>query len=112
MVTNEANVFSAVADPTRRAILDLMRNGEVGAGDLASNFTISRPAVAKHVRVLRSAGLVRQRVDAQRRFYSLNPQALQEIDQWLAPYRAFWGARLHDLKQYVEQSHQQEKSKK
>ena len=79
-----------------------MRAGEVGAGDLAKRFTVSRPAIARHVRVLRKAGLVRQRVDAQRRFYSLRPEALAEIDVWLAPYRLFWAARLIELKQAVE----------
>ena len=106
MVTKDPSinrtVFDAIADPTRRAILDQMRGGEVGAGELASRFPVSRPAIARHVRILRRAGLVRQRVDAQRRFYSLRAEALAEVDQWLAPYRLFWGARLVDLKSYVE----------
>jgi DNA-binding transcriptional ArsR family regulator len=106
MVTNELrvtrSVFEAIADPTRRAILDQMRQGEIGAGELAARFPVSRPAVARHVRVLRKAGLVRQRVDAQRRFYSLRADALADVDRWLAPYRLFWGARLVGLKTYVE----------
>lgn len=107
MVTNELHltrsVFDAIADPTRRAILDRLRAGELGAGELASRFSVSRPAIARHVRVLRRAGLVSQRSDAQRRFYSLRPAALAEVDRWLAPYRLFWGARLIGLKNYVEQ---------
>ena len=106
MVTKELSVdrsvFDAIADPTRRAILDQMRAGEVGAGELASRFPVSRPAIARHVRILRKAGLVSQRVDAQRRFYSLRAEALAEVDRWLAPYRLFWAARLVDLKSYVE----------
>lgn len=104
MVTNYPipSVFAAIADPTRRAILDHMRAGEIGAGELADRFPVSRPAIARHVRILRKAGLVRQRVDAQRRFYSLAPEALREVDTWLAPYRLYWAARLTDLKTYLE----------
>lgn len=109
MVTNnpDPTVFTAIADPTRRRILDQLRAGEIGAGELAARFPVSRPAIARHVRVLRKAGLVRQRKDAQRRFYSLCPEALAEVDRWLAPYRLFWAARTIDLKRYVEQQNQQ-----
>ncbi|MDX1480562.1 MAG: metalloregulator ArsR/SmtB family transcription factor [Woeseiaceae bacterium] len=96
-------VFAAIADPTRRRILDQLRAGEIGAGELAARFTVSRPAIARHVRILRKAGLVSQRKDARRRFYSLRPEALAEVDQWLAPYRLFWAARMVDLKTHVEQ---------
>ncbi|NNC77024.1 MAG: winged helix-turn-helix transcriptional regulator [Woeseiaceae bacterium] len=106
MVTNSIagrkSVFSAISDPTRRRILDSLRTGEIGAGDLASQFPISRPAIARHVRVLRKAGLVSERRDATRRYYSLKPDALTEIDRWLAPYRLFWAAQVTDLKHYVE----------
>lgn len=96
------NAFSAIADPTRRAILDRMRQGEVGAGDLAEQFSVSRPAVSRHVRILRKAGLVRLRKEAQRRYYSLNPEALADVDRWLSPYRLFWSARMYDLKRTAE----------
>ena len=96
------NAFDAIADPTRRAILDAMRGGEVGAGELADRFPVSRPAISRHVRILKRAGLVRQRKEAQRRFYSLRPEALAEVDQWLAPYRLFWSARMVDIKQAAE----------
>jgi len=106
MVTNaalkERPVFNAIADPTRRAILDYLRTGELGAGDIARRFDVSRPAIARHVRVLRKAGLVRERRAAQMRFYSLEPKGLAEIDHWLEPYRLFWAARLTDLKSFVE----------
>jgi len=95
-------VFDAIADPTRRQILDTMRDGEIGAGELADRFPISRPAISRHLKILRRAGLVKRRVDAQRRYYSLSPEALADVDRWLAPYRLFWSARLVDLKTYVE----------
>jgi DNA-binding transcriptional ArsR family regulator len=79
-----------------------LRGREISAGDLAGHFTVSRPAIAKHVRVLRSAGLLRERRIATSRLYSLKPEALTEIDAWLQPYRLFWSARLHDLKRTIE----------
>jgi DNA-binding transcriptional ArsR family regulator len=97
-----ANVFGAVADPTRRAILDLLRRRELTAGELAARFPVSRPAVSRHLRVLRGAGLVQETRSSQSRIYSLNPAPLMEVDRWLRGYRTFWGARLHDLKRYVE----------
>jgi DNA-binding transcriptional ArsR family regulator len=106
MVTEEIfadpAVFAAVADPIRRGILDLLRNGELSAGALAREFPVSRPAVSRHVRVLRDAGLVRLRRDRQTLHYSLNPAPLADIDRWLDGYRVFWGARLHDLRKFVE----------
>jgi len=97
-----ADAFGAIADPTRRAILDLLRCRELAAGELARHFPVSRPAIARHVGVLRRAGLVRERRAATSRLYTLNPAALSEIDRWLAPYRLFWSARLMDLKTLVE----------
>lgn len=97
-----ADPFGAIADPTRRAILDALRGGEMRAGELAARFPVSRPAVAKHVGVLRRAGLVRERRAARARLYSLAPGALAAVDEWLAPYRVFWAARLMDLKHAVE----------
>lgn len=102
MVTQERAVFRAIADPTRRAILDLLRTRELSAGTIAQRFPVSRPAIAKHVRVLREAGLVQERREAQSRFYRINPQPLLEVDRWLNHYRVFWSARLHDLKHFVE----------
>ena len=106
MVTKSAirakNVFGAVADPTRRAILDLLRAGELPAGELARQFRVSRPAISRHVRILKDAGLIRETRAAQSRRYSLDPQPLVELDRWLTDYRVFWGARLHDLKRFVE----------
>ena len=102
MVTQQTAVFAAIADPTRRAILDLLRGRELRAGDLATHFPISRPAIAKHVGVLRRAGLLRERRERQARLYSLDPAALATVDRWLAPYRLYWSARLTDLKHAIE----------
>ena len=96
------NVFGAVADPTRRAILDLLRSRERTAGELADQFRSSRPAISRHLRVLRGAGLVRESREAQSRIYALNAAPLAEVDRWLSRYRVFWGARLRDLKRFVE----------
>jgi DNA-binding transcriptional ArsR family regulator len=97
-----ANVFGAVADPTRRAILDLSRRRELSAGELAERFPVSRPAVSRHLRVLRGADLVQETRVAQSRIYSLNPAPLMQVDRWLNGYCTFWRARLHDLERYVE----------
>ncbi|MBV9880738.1 MAG: winged helix-turn-helix transcriptional regulator [Gemmatirosa sp.] len=102
MVTNDPAVFAAIADPTRRAILDALRGGERSAGDIAALFPVSRPAVSKHLRVLRRARLVGERKVAQSRLYSLDPAPLREVDRWLDVYRTFWTARLLDLKRYAE----------
>ncbi len=80
-------VFQALADPTRRAILDQLRRGEVSAGDLAAPFDMSQPAVSRHLRLLRGAGLVTQRRVGTRRLFRLAPHRLMEIDAWLARYR-------------------------
>lgn len=86
--------MAALADPTRRRILELLTDGEVAAGDLCEEFSVSRPAVSRHLRVLREAGLVRSRVDGQRRLYALDARPLAELDAWLEPYRRFWAQRL------------------
>jgi DNA-binding transcriptional ArsR family regulator len=102
MVTYARPVFEAIADPTRRAILDLLRAEEMPAGEVARRFPVSRPAISRHLRVLRAAGLVRERREAQQRLYSLAPEPLRELDRWLDGYRVFWSARLQDLKRVVE----------
>ena len=89
--------LAALADPTRRRILELLADGERSAGELAAEFTVTRPAVSRHLRVLRETGLVDVRDEAQRRVYSLNPTPLAEVDEWLARYRGFWAQRLDAL---------------
>jgi DNA-binding transcriptional ArsR family regulator len=89
MVTKDPLVYAAIADPTRRAILDALRRGERSAGDIAALFPVSRPAVSKHLRVLRRAGLVGERRVSQSRLYSLNARPLREVELWLEHYRVF-----------------------
>jgi DNA-binding transcriptional ArsR family regulator len=95
-------VFRALADPTRRAVLDLLRDGRQPAGEIARAFPVSRPAISKHLRLLRQARLVREQRDGRHRFYQLDPQPLREVDQWLEHYRAFWQNKLASLKTFVE----------
>ncbi len=89
--------LAALADPTRREIVALLAAGERGAGELAAHFPVSRPAVSRHLRVLREAGLVRVRAEGQRRVYALDPGPLSELDAWLAPFRQLWAQRLDAL---------------
>ncbi|MBK7351529.1 MAG: winged helix-turn-helix transcriptional regulator [Gemmatimonadetes bacterium] len=102
MVTQYPPVFDAIADPTRRAILDALRARERSAGEIAGLFPVSRPAISRHLRVLRGAGLVRERRVARSRLYRLDPAPLREVERWMAHYRVFWAARLQDLRQYLE----------
>ena len=92
-----STVFGVLAEPQRRRILDLVRDSERSVGELVDALSISQPAVSKHLRVLREAGLVEARVAEQRRLYRLRPEPLQELDAWLAPYRQAWDASLDRL---------------
>jgi DNA-binding transcriptional ArsR family regulator len=94
--------FDVVAEPRRRQILDLLRAAELPVGELVSALEMSQPAVSKHLRILREAGLVTVRGDAQRRLYSLRPEPLRTIDEWLAPYRRMWAASLDDLERHLD----------
>jgi DNA-binding transcriptional ArsR family regulator len=94
--------FAVLAEPTRRDILDLLRDGERPVGDLVERLRMSQPAVSKHLRVLRDAGLVEVRPEAQRRLYRLRLEPLVEIDEWLAPYRRMWTRSLDRLEQHLE----------
>jgi DNA-binding transcriptional ArsR family regulator len=94
--------FTAIADPVRRRIVERLAGGEKTAGELGQGFAISQPAVSKHLRVLREAGLVVARAQAQRRLYRLNPVPLAELDSWLTRCRELWEERFDSLKAYVE----------
>ena len=94
--------FEAVAEPNRRRILDLLREGERPAGELVEALAISQPGVSKHLRHLRDAGLVSVRADGQRRLYRVEPKGLAELEAWLAPYRRFWAGRLTALNHHLE----------
>src|ERR1700733_5851019 len=100
--------FSALADPTRRAVLDLLREGSQPAGQIASAFPISRPAISKHLRHLRKAHLVEERREGRHRFYQLNPEPLKAVDSWLEQYRVFWQTSLTNLKTFVEAEYEKE----
>jgi DNA-binding transcriptional ArsR family regulator len=102
------NTFQALADPTRRAVLDLLRQGSQPAGRIAACFSVSRPAISKHLRLLRRAHLVRERRQGRHRFYALNPEPLRTVDDWLDAYRVFWTASLASLKSFVEAEHARE----
>jgi DNA-binding transcriptional ArsR family regulator len=100
--------FQALADPTRRAVLDLLRRGSQPAGQIAGAFPVSRPAISKHLRLLRRAHLVREHREGRLRVYQLNPEPLRAVDSWLDQYRSFWSASLTSLKAFVEAEHARE----
>ena len=95
-------MFDVLAEPHRRQILDLLREEERAVGELVTEIGISQPNVSKHLRVLRDAGLVEVRTDAQRRVYRLRPDPLREIDEWLRPYRVAWSRRLDALERHLD----------
>jgi DNA-binding transcriptional ArsR family regulator len=89
--------LAALADPVRRELVALLAHGELAAGDLARRFPVSRPAVSRHLRVLREAGLVTARAEGKHRVYALDPRPLAQLDAWLEPYRDLWAQRLDAL---------------
>lgn len=97
-----ADVFHAVADPTRRQILDRLKMGTAPVHELCVGLTISRPAVSKHLRVLRDAHLVRERRDGRERVYEIDPTPLRDLASWVEGYRSFWATNLASLKAFVE----------
>jgi DNA-binding transcriptional ArsR family regulator len=99
----DEDVFRAIADPTRRAILDRLRAGPANAGALASDFRQSRPAISKHLRVLRESRLVSEARVGRERVYSLDPVPLQRVAGWVEGYRSFWHTSLTHLKRYLEE---------
>lgn len=103
--------FSALADPTRRAVLDLLRAGMRPAGEIARSFTVSRPAISKHLGILRRAHLVEERREGRHRLYQLNPEPLKSVDSWLNQYRQFWTVSLTNLKAFVEAEYEKETAK-
>jgi DNA-binding transcriptional ArsR family regulator len=97
-----ATTFEVLAEPNRRRILDLLRERERSVGELVEHLGLSQPGVSKHLRVLREAGLVEVRQDAQRRLYGLHVEPLVEVDTWLEPYRRFWAGRLDALEEHLD----------
>ena len=95
-------LMEVLAEPNRRLILDLLRDGERPVGQLVGELDVSQPAVSKHLRILRDAGLVEVRASGQQRLYRLQPEGLRELDEWLAPYRAMWAGHLDALERLVD----------
>jgi len=101
-----ASVFEIIAEPNRRAILSLLVSAEQSVGDIERQLSMTQPTVSKHLRVLREAGVVEATVDAQRRLYRLKPELLQEVDEWLAPFRQFWSAHVDALERHLDRMDQ------
>jgi DNA-binding transcriptional ArsR family regulator len=97
------STFEVIAEPTRRRILDLLLDGERPVGELVTELAMSQPAVSRHLRVLRDAGLVRTRTDAQRRVYRIDAEPLAAMDEWLRPYRRMWAAGLDRLTRHLDE---------
>jgi DNA-binding transcriptional ArsR family regulator len=106
--------LTALADPTRRQIVELLAKGEHAAGEITERFAISAPAISQHLKILREAGLVTVRVDRQRRIYRLDPAGLGAIDAWLRQVRQFWNASLDDLERELREAavHDRERDRK
>jgi DNA-binding transcriptional ArsR family regulator len=96
------SAFEVIAEPSRRAILSLLVSSEQSVGEIERQLRMSQPTVSKHLRVLREAGFVECTVDAQRRFYRLKPEPLQEVEAWLAPFRRFWSAHVDALERHLD----------
>jgi DNA-binding transcriptional ArsR family regulator len=101
--------FEVLAEPNRRRILDLLRGAERPVGELVDELHVSQPGVSKHLRVLREAGLVDVRSDAQRRLYRVRPEPLRAIDEWLEPYRELWASRLDELERHLDAMPEEDK---
>ena len=101
-IPDVATTFQALAEPTRRRILDLLLERPRPVGELVERLGLSQPGTSKHLRALRDAGLVRVRKDAQQRWYELSPGPLTEIDEWLQPYRKLWAASLDALERHLD----------
>lgn len=112
MAVPPLTALEVLAQPHRRAILDLLRDGERPVGDLVSHVALSQPAVSKHLRVMKEAGMVESRVDAQRRLYRVRTEPLEELDAWLAPYRQLWGASLDRLEAHLDRRREMERDRR
>jgi DNA-binding transcriptional ArsR family regulator len=101
------SAFAIIAEPSRRAMLNLLATSERSVGEFERRLRLSQPSVSKHLRVLREAGFVESRIDAQRRVYRLRPEPLMELDSWLAPFRRFWSAHVDALERHLDRMEQQ-----
>jgi DNA-binding transcriptional ArsR family regulator len=105
-------VLNALADPTRQRIVEMLAERELSAGAIAQRFDVTAPAISQHLKVLKDAKLVRVRADAQRRIYALDPSGLDEMAEWLARIRRFWGGRLDALEHALKQDERKTKRKR
>ena len=96
------SAFTILAEPSRRAILSLLASSEQSVGDIQEQLQLTQPSVSKHLRVLREAGFVESRIEAQRRLYRLRPEPLMELDAWLVPFRRFWSKHVDALEQHLD----------
>ncbi len=96
------SAFAIIAEPSRRAILSLLASSEQSVGDIEEQLRLPQPSISKHLRVLREAGFVESRVDAQRRLYRIRPEPLKEVDAWLEPFRRFWSAHVDALERHLD----------
>jgi len=110
-ITRVESTFTIIAEPSRRAILNLLASSELSVGDLEQRLRMPQPSVSKHLRVLREAGFVESRVDAQRRLYRIRPEPLKEVDAWLAPFRRFWSVHLDALERHLDRVNQAPRTK-
>jgi DNA-binding transcriptional ArsR family regulator len=106
------STFAVIAEPRRRAILSLLAISERSVGDIEEQLRLSQPSVSKHLRVLREAGFVESRVDAQRRLYRVRPEPLMEVDAWLAPFRRFWSVHIDALESHLDRLHRSPRRKR
>ena len=106
------SVFEIIAEPNRRAILNLLVSSEQSVGEIERQLGMPQPTVSKHLRVLRDAGFVEATVDTQRRLYRLIPEPLQEVDDWLAPFRRFWSAHVDALERHLDRMDESAPTKK
>lgn len=104
MSQNTYDVFHAIADPTRRSLLGLLSQGEKNISTLVEQFNVTRPAIAKHLKILRKSNLVASRKEGRDHIYSLHPEPLREVEDWIGVYRKFWTRKLSNLKRVVEDS--------
>jgi len=105
------SVFDIIAEPNRRAILNLLISSDQSVGEIERRLRMPQPTVSKHLRVLRDAGFVESTVDAQRRLYRLKPEPLRELDAWLAPFRQFWSAHVDALERHLDRMSQSTRTK-
>ena len=106
------STFAIIAEPNRRAILSLLASSERSVGDIEEELQLSQPSVSKHLRVLREAGFVESRIDAQRRLYRIRPEPFMEIDAWLAPFRRLWSVHVDALERHLDRMNQAPRRRK